>query len=216
MIKHSKSTLASATLLFGLSLVLSTGASANKLHKQSLKHRFTTFADVVRVEPVYRQVQVDRPQRECWIEHQEVVTYESHDRRPHYSNQRRNNAGDVIVGGIIGGVIGNQIGKHGGRHARRGATVAGAIIGSTIANEAHSNVRRHRNSRHTTSYRDPIRTVKTQPVERCKQAVHTEYRQKIKAYDVTYRFRGQNFTTRMTRDPGRQLELQVNIQPARQ
>lgn len=201
-----------ATLLVGAS----TTAMANDSPR--LKHRFTEFANVVNVEPVFKQVRYERPEKECWIEQQEqIVTYEgstqSYGRPIHQS--RGSSGGDVIIGGIIGGVIGNQIGRHGGRGTRNGATVAGAIIGSALANESRSsNTRRHRRHQRVETVQ-PRRVTTTKPVERCRETMHTTYEQRVQAYDVTYEYRGRTFTTRMKRDPGNQIELQVNVVPAR-
>lgn len=198
-----------------------------------LQHRFTDYAQVLDVEPVYKRVEYKKPQRECWIEQEEqIVTYEGSNQnfgRSTSGTQSSHRGGDAIIGGIIGGVIGNQIGRHGGRGARNGATIAGAIVGSVLANEASSSVSRSTSSgdsyRHRRQRRveqpviqntRPSRTVTTRPVERCRETVQTSYEQRIRAYDVTYRYRGQTFTTRMKRDPGDRIELQINVAPARQ
>lgn len=209
--------LIAATVLVGISN-LAIAADAPRL-----KHRFTEYANVVDVEPVFRQVRYEKPQKECWIEQQEqVVTREGSrqqfGQRINRSNSSRSYSGaDALVGGLIGGVIGNQLGKGGNRGARNGATVAGAIVGSVIANEARgSDVTRHRrsNNRRIES-RQPQRVITTRPVEKCRETVHTAYEQRVQAYDVTYEYRGRTFTTRMKRDPGDQIELQVNLAPAR-
>jgi len=48
------------------------------------------------------------------------------------TTSKKNNTGEMIIGGIIGGVIGNQIGKGGGKEA---ATGIGALTGAIIAGE---------------------------------------------------------------------------------
>ncbi len=198
-----------------------------------LQHRFTDYGRVLDVEPVFKRVKYQKPQKECWIEQEEhVVTYEGSNQsfRQPASNASSHRGGDAIIGGIIGGVIGNQIGRHGGRGARNGATIAGAIIGSALANEASGSVSRSSNStdnfrhrRHRRverpviqNTRQPSRTVTTRPVERCRETIQTSYERRIRAYDVTYQYRGQTFTTRMKRDPGDRIELQINVAPARQ
>lgn len=182
------------------------------------KHRFTEYATVINVEPVFREVRRERPEKECWVEQQEqVVTYEgSNQSFGSGSRQSRSySGGDAIIGGIIGGVIGNQIGRRGNRGARNGATVAGAIIGSALANEARgSEVRRHRRHQRTEVHQ-PRRVVTTRPVERCREIMTTSYERQVQSYDVTYEYRGRTFSTRMKRDPGDRIELQVNVAPAR-
>ncbi|MGA9341771.1 MAG: glycine zipper 2TM domain-containing protein [Rhodanobacteraceae bacterium] len=75
------------------------------------------WADVLRVDPVYDQVPVHSPQREC-----EDVPVTRRD-------DRGNNAAGTVLGAVIGGVLGNQVGKGDGRKA---ATVAGAVAGGAI------------------------------------------------------------------------------------
>src|SRR5687767_14832755 len=90
-------------------------------------HAEYDYARVVDVDPIYRQVRVSVPRRECWNETRyEEVRY-SRDRR---SEHRA--AGPMILGGVIGAAIGNQIGSGDGRRA---ATVAGAIIGSAVGHD---------------------------------------------------------------------------------
>lgn len=208
--------LIAATVLVGISN-LAIAADAPQL-----RHRLTEYANVIDVEPVFRRVRSEQPRQECWIEQQEqvVIREGTRQRFGQVSNQSRSSrtysGGDAIIGGIIGGVIGNQLGKRGGRGARNGATVAGAIVGSVIANEARgSDVSRHRREDQTNQNRQPTRTTSTQPVEKCRETMHTTYEQRIQAYDVTYQYRGKTFTARMKRDPGDQIELQVSIAPAR-
>ena len=49
-------------------------------------------------------------------------------------------------------------------------------------------------------------------VERCR--VVNEVREATLGYDVTYEYGGRQFTTRLDRDPGRALRVNVNIVPA--
>lgn len=220
-----KLTIAAAVLA---GLTAGTSSLALAADAPQLRHRFTEYANVIDVEPVFRQVRTEKPRKECWIEQEEHVVIREGSRQNFgqtsnlSSSSQSYSGGNALIGGIIGGVIGNQLGKRVGRGARNGATVAGAIVGSVIANESRSdNVTRHRRSKRRNENRriesrKPERVISTRPVEHCKETMHTAYEQRIQAYDVTYQFRGQRFTTRMKRDPGDQLELQVNIAPARQ
>lgn len=179
-------------------------------------HSFTDYARVINVDPIYTRVAYDKPRQECWLEEQHHTTvYEgnAHQRRHNYQNhrnQRTHNAGGTIAGGVIGGVIGNQLGKNAKHGARIGATVVGAIIGSAIGNERpRGSHRRRHNSNHA-----PVqRVVKSRPVERCTTHVSTEYRKEISGYQVTYRYKGQTFTTRTDRDPGSRIPVTISIRP---
>ncbi len=204
-----------ATVLVGISNM------AMAADAPQLRHRFTEYAPVIDVQPVFKRVRHETPSQECWIEQEErVVIREGSNRRfgdhSRQSSSRSYSGGDAIIGGLIGGVIGNQIGKNSSRGARNGATVAGAIVGSVIANEARGNdVVRHRRHNRQHINTQPQRVVTTRPVERCRETTHTTYEQRVQAYDVTYEYRGKTFTTRMKRDPGDRIELQVNVAPAR-
>ena len=171
------------TVLSIAGLIFSTTASASDRYSEN--NSFTDRARVVNIEPVVRYIKVTSPQRECY---KEPVTYtHAHD---------NNAAGKTILGGIIGAAIGNNIG-HG--RGRKKTAVAGAIIGSTIASH---NARKH-------AYRhDEVRYE-----ERCdvKYVSHTEER--IDGYDVTYKYRGQTYTTRMPYRPGKRLKVRVSVEP---
>ncbi len=176
--------------------------------------RFTEYANVINVQPVYRQVTLREPTQQCWTEQeQHLVGYEQTTR---FRDQRanRSSTGSAIVGGLIGGVIGNQLGRGHSRGSRTGATVAGAIIGSAIGNETGGQTSRHRRfqeSGHTQS--TPIYEMRN--VERCKRVVETRTESQLQHYNVTYQYKGRNFVTQMPRDPGNKIELQVSVAPAR-
>ncbi|KGI78010.1 glycine zipper 2TM domain-containing protein [Oleiagrimonas soli] len=76
------------------------------------------WADVLRVDPVYRTVQVNQPQQQCYDQ-------------PVVREERHSSAAGTLLGAVVGGVLGNTIGKGDGRKA---ATVAGAVAGGAIGN----------------------------------------------------------------------------------
>lgn len=207
-------TLSTTLLLTALAGSMSFPATASAT--RSVPHRFTDQATVIRVDPVFREVAIREPRQECWIEEQRHIIREQPARRLPSSRQQHQggHGGDVLVGGIIGGVIGNQLGRHGNSSARTGATVAGAIIGSALASNRSQAAARHRREP-VQSYTPPRETVTTRPVERCETRTQVRYEERIEGYDVTYRYQGETFTTRMNRDPGRRLDVQVTVQPAR-
>jgi len=211
-----KTTILTAALL----LVASTGpllAGDKNSRDRGAVTRFTEFAKVTDVRPVYREVKVREPRQQCYTENERYVigyenrTYQQSHEVNHYRNSRRNSStGDVIAGSVIGGE----------RDRRCGATIAGAIIGGALVNEAGSGYSRsHRDRRYnkprvqTHTKREPI--YGTRQVERCERVKETRYDRVVQYYDVTYRYQGQTFTTRMTRDPGRRIELQVSVKPVR-
>lgn len=146
------------------------------------------YARVIHVEPIYREVEVTTPQRQCYDQ-------------PVHRNYRASGGGDgalaAVVGGVVGGVIGHSLGR--GRH-RAPITIAGTLAGVGIG---HS-MARQRNDYYAerVSYR------------RVCQVVHgTRYERQMDGYDVTYRYRGETYHTRLPYDPGPRLRVQVDVTP---
>ena len=100
------------------------------------------------------------------------------------------------MGGLIGGAIGHNLGHGRGRGL---ATVAGTIIGASVADDAaHAH-------EHGGYYTDNQR--------HCRVSHETVTEERILGYDVTYRYRGETYTTRMNRDPGDRLAVRVRVEP---
>ena len=176
--------------------------------------RLTVLADVVDVRPVYRQVRYSEPRRECWTEEVRHVVregYVDHRGGHGYSGHGYSNDGRAVVGGLVGGIVGNQIARRGSRGERAGATIAGAIVGSVIGNETSAGSARHRDRRHVV----PRTVHETRPVERCRTVERSRAERRLQHYDVTYAYEGRTYTTRLPRDPGPTLELNVTLTPAR-
>jgi uncharacterized protein YcfJ len=153
------------------------------------------YARVTDVEPIYRTVRTAQPVETCWNE--EVVRNDRRDQAP------RGNAGRTIVGGLLGGLVGSQVGGGRGRDA---ATVAGVLIGSAIANDHADN---------DDYYRDRARNDGryTEVVQRC-SVTNEYYEEQVRdGYRVSYEYAGASYTTRMSRDPGSQIRVQVTVRP---
>ncbi|KGI76983.1 glycine zipper 2TM domain-containing protein [Oleiagrimonas soli] len=147
---------------------------------------YIDYARVMSVQPLYRSAY--RPQQVCRDVPvgQEVYRDNGHQ------------AAGTLLGAVIGGVLGNTIGKGDGRRA---ATVAGAVVGGAIGNRATAG-----------SGREDVRTAYA---ERCRtRSVYAGDR--VIGYDVTYRYRGDVYRTRMDHDPGRRLRVRVDdsVRPA--
>lgn len=117
-------------------------------------------------------------------EHRECWTEEVH------GSRTRRSHGGTVLGGIIGGVIGNHMGK-----GDASATAAGTIIGAAVGHDADRS-----------TYDEPYRRSE----RRCE--VREEYyeEERVSGYRVTYRYRGETYTTRMDHDPGRFVRLRVS------
>jgi uncharacterized protein YcfJ len=105
--------------------------------------------------------------------------------------QQRPSGAGALIGAIAGGVIGHNLGNGFGRAA---ATGIGAVTGAVIGDQVEA-------------VNSPVTEV---PVRRCQTV--SSYENRIVGYDVMYEYAGQRYSTRMARDPGRQLA--VNVQPA--
>ena len=145
----------------------------------------TSYAKVLRSEPVVRHIEVSTPREECW---KEPVKHRT---------ERDYTTGRTILGGIIGAAIGNQVGRGRGNDA---ATVAGGLAGAAIgANSAKAD-------RHSETY--------VSHETRCRTVYETRSEERIDAYDVTYRYGDQTYTTRMPYEPGKRIPVQVLVTPA--
>ena len=167
-------------------------------------------AQVLDIEPIVRQVRVERPRRECWDE-------EVYDERPvrNYGRygapgRRAGTAGPTIAGGIIGGVIGRQFGSGKGRDAM---TLVGTLVGASIAND-RAQARRYGNR----GYRDAGYEYERRPVtvERCRVDTETFSEERVEGYNVTYAYQGEEYTMRMDEPPrGDTIRLRVHATPVR-
>ncbi len=178
-----------STLAITACLTIVTGVHAAPRWQHDRPQKFSDTARVIRVVPLYQQVQISTPRRECW---QEKVRY------PVTRSYGPSRASSTLVGAIIGGVIGNQFG---GGDGKRLATAAGTMLGASIGNDAA-----RARERYTTYDRVSYET-------RCSTEVDYHTESQIEAYRVTYRYRGQLFTTRLAYDPGKTLRLRIRVAP---
>lgn len=182
-----------ALLFMSIIAVVITFIPATQAGHKGHASKSATFYDrapVVDVEPIKRTVRVAIPERECWEE--EV----------HYSNagiDAADAARNVFVGGVIGGVIGHQFGRGRGKDA---ATLAGTLLGASIAH-GHAK-RKARGHEYRVAYE-----------ERCRVVNQYRTEERIDGYWVTYRYRGELFTTRTSYDPGDWIDVRVQVSPAR-
>ncbi len=147
------------------------------------------FEDFGRVTQVRPQVeQVNRPRQECRTEYVQVPVQQRQER----------SAGGAIVGGVIGAVLGNQVGGGSGRAA---ATAAGAIAGAVVGDRAENDGRQTSNAP----------AVTEQAVRQCRTVDSWESR--TVGYEVTYEYRGRNYTSNMSYDPGQRVRLRVMVEP---
>lgn len=148
--------------------------------------QYVDHARVLSVTPIMQRV--ERPRRVCWQE--PAGTY--------YTRDEGNRTAGTLLGAVIGGVLGNTVGKGDGRVA---ATTAGAVIGGAIGNRA---------SRGDGGYVEHEGYA-----QRCRDEVRYGP-DRVIGYDVTYRYHGRIYRTRMDHDPGRWMRVVVDdrVRPA--
>ena len=155
--------------------------------------QYTDYARVLKVTPLYRQVRVSVPERQCW---EEQVVH----REPGRSYGGYQSYTPHIFGGIAGGVVGNQFGKGSGKTL---LTVAGALLGGSLGRDS---------ARHQRSYSEPGRSYTTSQT-RCESRNSYRNEEREDGYQVEYRYNGRNYTTRMDQAPGKKIRVNVQVVP---
>lgn len=148
------------------------------------------YAKVTHVEPIVVQHERRVPHRQCW---EEEVSYQEP------GSRHRNSYTGPILGSVIGGAIGNELG-HSNTNKKVG-TVVGAILGASIG---HDVTRKHAYDEGRVRYRTETR---------CNVSHDIEYYERVTGYNVTYRYNGRTYQTRMDHDPGRRIRVRVNVVP---
>jgi len=145
----------------------------------------TDFEDFGRVTRVTPRVeQVNRPRQECRTEYQQV------------QQPAERGVGGSVVGGIAGALLGSNIGSG---HGRTAATAAGAIAGAVVGDRVQN-----QNAQPG--------AVTEQAVKQCRTVDSWETR--TRDYQVEYDYRGRNYTSIMSYDPGKEIRLRVSVEPA--
>lgn len=151
------------------------------------------YADVVDADPIYREVRVSVPRRECRTE-----VYEE----PAYRRGDAPAAGPMILGGLIGAVVGHQFGHGRGRDA---GTLAGAVVGAAVGHDAAQ----RRAGADEAAY-GPRRTHER---EVCRTRYEERIDREIDGYRVTYRYNGRIYCTQLPYEPGERIRVRVTVDP---
>ncbi len=161
------------------------GQHAYKKPKHEHRHDLYEYAAVLESRPVYREVRVSEPLRECW-------------EQPVYHTQRQHKSvGGMLAGGLLGGIIGHQVG--GGR-GNKVATAVGTLIGAKIGHDAINGDVQNR------------RTIAGYD-EHSKTRDRVSYEQLLDGYDVTYEYRGRQYQLMMPYDPGKHIKMRIEFAP---
>lgn len=180
------------TLIIG-SVLLTTAVSPSTALAGSSFER----ARVVGVDPVYQTVAYQVPVEQCSLVEVPVTGNGG------YDDHRYRSYTGPILGAIIGGAIGNAVGHK--KTNKKVGTAVGAVLGGTIGRDIQ---RRHEAQRY-----GRYQTVAYRSEEVCETVYETEERQELLGYDVTWRYNDRTHTTRMDRDPGRYLDVRVEVTP---
>ncbi len=153
------------------------------------------WAEVVDVDPIYRDVLVRVPRRECRTE--------LYREAGHGYGADRAGVGPVILGGLIGGVLGHQFGRGSGRNV---GTAAGAVVGAAIGHDA---ARRRAAADADGSYDSG--SVREHEV--CRTRHEERLEREIDGYRVTYRYHGRDYRTQLPYEPGERIRVRVSVDP---
>jgi uncharacterized protein YcfJ len=151
------------------------------------------YAKVVDVQAVIEIVQIPEQQQVC--REQPVQRRVAEYRSP----------APAIFGAIVGGVIGSQLSRghghgygHGYGHGdnRAVATVVGATIGSAIASEVQY-------SQYPAKYY-------SENVQVCSLETSWRGEERVVAWDVSWKYRGRTYHSRMDKPPGDRIRVRVS------
>ena len=179
-------TIMATVLLIAVSTAGTAGDKyGHKKPKHGKAHGVYEYATVLEARPIYREVRVSQPVRECWDE-------------PVYQTRHRTkSASGILVGGLIGGVVGHQIGDGRGNKI---ATAMGAILGAKIGHDAVNG--------HVASQRSVVGYE-----EHCTTRQRISYEERLEGYDVTYEYRGREYQLVMPYHPGEHIKMRTEFTP---
>lgn len=184
--------------IVGTVIYLSLGATfVNASYNDHTNNRYTDYAQVTQVNPIYETISLREPYQKCHMEERVV-------HRQTTRHQNRQSVTPHILGSLIGGAIGNKLGHN--KSNKRVGAVAGAILGGSIAGDISYKNRQH-NNRH-----QPNHSYTTK--ERVCHTNHTtRQEQQLNGYDVSYRYKGKRYNTVMANHPGKRIRVAVDVSP---
>jgi len=183
-----------ALIIAGVIAVVSLPVAANKYQKNH--NSIYDYAKVVDVQPLIETYQVNQPVEQCWDERVQRNRYDDYNR---YS--RSNSNTPSILGAIIGGAIGNRFGHGDGRKI---ATLAGAVLGSSIGRDVKHSKKHQRSHNNQYGYNT---------VQRCELRDSYVTKEQVVGYDVTYKYRGNVFHTKMAQQPRDKIKVMITVNP---
>ena len=180
------------TLTIALLVFSGIASAAGNQHKPKYKKNgheprqdLYEYATVLDARPLFREVKVSKPIRECW------------DEPVYHTSRGHRSAGGMLAGGLIGGIVGHQMGKGRGNKV---ATAMGTLIGAQIGHQVIN---------------ADVQTERTLAgyEEHCKTLHRVSYQEVQDGYDVTYEYRGGQYQLIMPYDPGKHIKMRVEFTP---
>ena len=181
-----------AALLVAMAIPAWAGHTNDRYVGSGYGHARYDYAKVLDARPVFEIVRAPRERQVC------------RDRPVRRRVAEHRSPAPAIFGAILGGVIGNQISRgndHGYHHGsnRAVATIAGATIGGVVASQIQYS---KYPARYYTEYAKVCGT---------KASWHNERR--VVAWDVSWKYRGQVYHSRMAERPGERIPVRVSVSP---
>lgn len=180
------------------------------------KSVYYDYGRVIKVKPVFEKRHHSPPVETCYQKPRHHYGQHNHYHGHHHKN-RKNTVLPAVTGAVVGGVVGNALGK--GSRNRGAATAAGAVIGGVVGNELGKNAQsQHSHNQHTHSHH--AHSQYHHQSQYCtsthEQGHHkgNKHHKRLKGYNVTYRYKGEKFTTFMHEHPGSRIKLEVSVRPA--
>jgi hypothetical protein len=123
-----------------------------------------------------------------------------------YGSYGRGTQGGATVATVIGGVVGAAIGSQvGGGSARYATAAIGSMVGGMAGRQIYEQNQRQRDRVGTVTVCDPV------PVDDGYGNGNYTGDNAVNAYDVTYEYAGQQYTTRTSHHPGDRIRVRVDV-----
>ena len=108
----------------------------------------------------------------------------------------------TVIGGLVGAAVGSQVGGGSARYATSAlGSMVGGMAGRSVYARAHAPQPVYRQRVGTVVACDPVQTG------------GYSASQGATMYDVTYEYRGRNYTTRTSSRPGDRIRVRVDVSP---
>lgn len=167
----------------------------------------TYVARVINTTPIYdRTPRKPRTKTVCHTEQVPIYGNQTVHSGGSYGYGQDTNADGALAGAIIGGLLGRAIADD-----HRKGTVIGAIGGAVVGAHADNRYNSSYGSQGYTTTKRVVIGYKDKQV--CnEQTVQRRAKRKLIGYDVTYKWRGQTYTSRLDYDPGDTVTISVGNQ----